>query len=530
MDDADWEVARLIPVSGINGADEQERRGSSALLAVLSSVKEFGRAITTPLGAPAGTIETFIEVPFQLGERTVRPDGVIRVSRGKQIWTALVEVKTGRNDLQADQLEAYIDVAREQQFDVVFTISNELVAAPGEHPTAVDKKKLRKVALLHMSWSQIHTEAVIERVNRSVADPDQAWILAELIRYLEHERSGAVDFDDMGKFWVPVRDATATRTLRPSDPGAADVVTRFGQLVSFAGMRLSRDLGVDVRPVLSKAELNDFASYQQKNVARLVGSGVLQGSLRVPNAVAPITIMADVRSGLVTCSIDIAAPSQGRNSTRVNWLTRQLVKAPDALLVEAWAAWARSPGSCHAISDVRTKPELLFDDPKKELRSFTVRLSAVAGTKRGQGRGTFVGSVLGLVDTFYEQVVQHLRPWTAPAPSPKGRQPSDSDDAADRDDITGELPLKTVQRASTIPDWKPPESPAEPPEDLEYTTQVPPSERTSVTDATTPPPSSDDDEIDAADAASPGPGTTGDQALPLVSAMPVGQATPSFGD
>ena len=81
MDDADWEVARLIPVSGINGADEQERRGSSALLAVLASVKEFGRAITVPLGAPAGAIETFIEVPFQLGERSVRPDGVIRVSR-----------------------------------------------------------------------------------------------------------------------------------------------------------------------------------------------------------------------------------------------------------------------------------------------------------------------------------------------------------------------------------------------------------------------------------------------------------------
>jgi hypothetical protein len=261
---ADWEVARLIPVSGINGSDEQERRGSSALLAVLASVKEFGRAITVPLGAPAGTIETFIEVPFQLGDRTVRPDGVIRVSRGKQVWTALVEVKTGRNDLQAAQLEAYLDVAREQQFDVVFTISNQLVGAPGEHPTEVDKKKLRKVNLLHMSWSQIHTEAVIQRVNRSVADPDQAWILAELIRYLEHERSGAVDFDDMGKSWVSVRDATATRTLRPIDPGAVDVVARFGQLVSFAGMRLSRKLGVDVRSALSKAELNDFAAYQQR--------------------------------------------------------------------------------------------------------------------------------------------------------------------------------------------------------------------------------------------------------------------------
>jgi hypothetical protein len=477
VDDADWEIARLIPVSGINGADEQERRGSSALLAVLASVKEFGRAITVPLGAPAGAIESFIEVPFQLGDRTVRPDGVIRVSRGKQVWTALVEVKTGRNDLQAAQLEAYLDVAREQQFDVVFTISNQLVAAPGEHPTSVDKKKLRKVALLHMSWSQIHTEAVIERVNRSVADSDQAWILAELIRYLEHERSGAVDFDDMGKFWVPVRDATATRTLRATDPGAADVVARFGQLVSFAGMRLSRNLGVDVRAIVSKAELKDFAAYQQNSVNHLIDAGVLQGSLRVPDAIAPITVMADVRSGLVTCSIDIASPSQGRNSTRVNWLTRQLTKAPDAVLIEAWATWARTPGPCHPIATVREKPELLFDDPKKELRTFTVRLSAVAGTKRGQGRGTFVGSVLTLVDTFYEQVVQYLKPWTPPAPTPKGRPASVADDGTDRDDIAGELPLKTVQHASSIPDWHPPDSSTEPPQDLEYTTNVPAPDR-----------------------------------------------------
>jgi len=186
MEESAWEPARLIPVSGINGADEQERRGVSALLAVLESVREFSRAILGPLGAPAGRVSAFIEVPFDLGDKKVRPDGVINVVYGRKTWTALVEVKTGRNDLQAAQLETYLDVARENGFDLVLTISNQINTAPGEHPTQVDKKKLRKVQLSHLSWSQIHTEAVIERVNRSVADPDQAWILSELIRYLEH--------------------------------------------------------------------------------------------------------------------------------------------------------------------------------------------------------------------------------------------------------------------------------------------------------------------------------------------------------
>ena len=467
MDEDGWEPARLIPVSGISGADEQERRGVSALLAVLGSVREFGRAIAGPLGAPSGTLSTFIEVPFALGDRTVRPDGLIRITRGQLTWTALVEVKTGRNDLNTEQLEAYLDVAREQQFDVVLTISNQLVTAPGEHPTPVDRKKLKKVSLQHLSWSQIHTEAVIERVNRSVADPDQAWILAELIRYLEHPRSGAVDFDDMGPSWVTVRNNVTTRTLRATDKNAAEVVGRYGQLVAFAGMRLSRTLGVDVRPALSRRDLKDIGALTQSGVARLVDTGILHGALQVPHAAAPIEVSADLRSGLVTCSITLAAPTQGRNTTRINWLTRQLGKAPDALMIESWAVWARTPGPCHSLADVRKTPEILLDDPKKELKSFTIRLSAVAGTKRGQGRGTFVGSILALVDSFYENVVQHVRPWTPPAPSVKIRA-ADDDTAAADDGISGELPLKSVQRATAAPEWDTPNADRE--DELQYST------------------------------------------------------------
>ena len=84
-----WEPARLIPVSGIRNAEEQERRATSALLAVLSAVDEFSLAITKPLGAIKGTCETYIEVPFELADgRKVRPDGLVRISRGKRFWTA----------------------------------------------------------------------------------------------------------------------------------------------------------------------------------------------------------------------------------------------------------------------------------------------------------------------------------------------------------------------------------------------------------------------------------------------------------
>ncbi len=450
-DESKWEAARLIPVSGISGSDEQERRGSSALLAVLQSVREFGRAITVPLGAPVGTISTFIEVPFARGDDHVRPDGVIRVERGRRSWTALVEVKTAQNDLQAPQLEAYLDVARENGFDAVLTISNELLAVAGEHPTTVDRKKLKKVQLHHLSWSQIHTEAVIERVNRSIADPDQAWMLAELIRYLEHPRSGAVDFEDMGRAWVAIRDSAADGSLRVNAKGVGEVVGRFSQLVAFAGMRLSRQLGVDVRPALTRKELQDVTGRTQRGVTALIDQGVLSGSLDVPHAAAVIGVTADLRAGRVSCSASIDAPGQGRPTTRVRWLLRQLATAPEGLLVESTTARARTAGPCYALAEVRAKPELLISDPTKDLRSFTLRLSARAGTKRGAGRGSFVTSVLDLVDVFYADVVQSLKPWTEPAPSVHSATSKSGDEEGQEGQIAGELPARTTPRDPPLP-------------------------------------------------------------------------------
>lgn len=50
-------------------------------------------------------------------------------------------------------------------------------------------------------------------------------------------------------------------------------------------------------------------------------------------------------------------------------------------------------------------------------------LSAPMGTKRGQGRGSFVSSVLDLVDDFYRSVVQGLRPWAAVPPKLRPAEP-----------------------------------------------------------------------------------------------------------
>jgi hypothetical protein len=411
MAEDSWLAARLIPTSGINGAEEQERRATSALLAVMSAVREFGRALTQPLGAPAGSVQTFIEVPFKLADGTFFPDGLIRVVRGQRQWTALVEVKTGSNELQAEQLECYLDIAREQGFDALITISNEIPPVPGLHPTRVDKRKLKKVALHHLPWSEVLTIAVMQKEYRGVVDADQAWVLGELIRYLEHPRSGALEFNDMGSSWVAVREAVNAGTLRPTDAVAPEVASRFDALVRFAGLKLGRQLGTEIMPAFSRRELAEPATRTQALVTQLTTTGTMTGALRIPGAVGALSVTADLRAARITCHVEADAPREGRPTTRVNWLVRQLKDAPDTVRLESYAAHSRGPGSAELLGAIRGNPGLLVGDPTKDLRSFRVAASSPAGTKRGAGRGSFIDSVLGAIDDFYEQVIQNLKPW-----------------------------------------------------------------------------------------------------------------------
>ncbi|PGH43082.1 stress response protein [Micromonospora sp. WMMA1996] len=415
MSEETWLAARLIPTSGINGAEEQERRATSALLAVMSAVREFGRVLTQSVGAPAGVVQTFIEVPFKLGNQQLFPDGLIRVSRGQRQWTALVEVKTGSNPLRSEQLEAYLDIAREQGFDALITISNEIAPVPGQHPTTVDRRKLRRVALYHLPWTEILTQAVIQKEYRGVADPDQAWVLGELIRYLEHPRSGALEFSDMGPAWVQVRDGVSAGTLRAGDGAAAQVAGRFDALIRYACLRLGRRLGTDVTPALSRRDLADPAARTQSLANQLANAGTLTGGIRIPGAVGHLHVTADLRAGQIVCHVDVDAPRSGRPTTRVNWLVRQLKDAPDTVRIEAFAMHARGGGATDLLRQIRAEPTTLISDPSRELRAFRIAQSMAAGTKRGSGRGAFIDSVLHAIDDFYEQIIQNLKPWM-PAP------------------------------------------------------------------------------------------------------------------
>ena len=104
MGEVEWKRARLFPVSGIGGADEQERREASALLAVVQSVREFGARSPFRWARPPA-LSACIEVPFTDGDKKLRPDGLVQVVSGGRTWTALEEVKTGQHELIPGQID-----------------------------------------------------------------------------------------------------------------------------------------------------------------------------------------------------------------------------------------------------------------------------------------------------------------------------------------------------------------------------------------------------------------------------------------
>lgn len=416
------ERARLIPVSGIKGQTEAEDRATSALLAVLSVVRPFSMALLGPLGATrakSARVEAFIQPVIDVDDGTVRPDGLIRVSVGKRVaYEALVETKTGTAKLDAAQINTYLDAARAAGVDAVVTISNEIAPAPGVHPT--DGLRVRsnsKVAVHHLSWMLIMSEAVKEHAHRGVDDPEQAWILEELIRYMSHPKSGVLDFADMGDNWTAVRDGAVEGSLSRNSPEAVEVCQRWDQLLRVAALRLGTEIGSDVTEVIPRAHQQNPRLRNKEFVQSLCADGTLTGVLRVPDAIADISVTADVRTSRLILQTSFGAPNDRTPRAAVVWLTRQLKAADGSLLVDSYARKAKHPVTA-SLEELRDDPRNGLGPAKQMPARFHLRYSAPMGQgRRSTRKKGFIDSVLDAVIGFYGDVLQDLKPFVPSAPA-----------------------------------------------------------------------------------------------------------------
>ena len=161
---------------------------------------------------------------------------------------------------------------------------------------------------------------------------------------------------------------SALRKVKPARPAHRSQLDEFGERVRDRTLRavlqeINRRLEIQVAAI--KAEQAEATADIRAEIDR---------------------ITADLRAATLTCHVDLDAPREGRATTRVNWLIRQLKNTPDSARVECYTAHARGSSSAELLRTIRDNPASLITDPTKEIRTFRVATNSNLGAKRGRGR------------------------------------------------------------------------------------------------------------------------------------------------
>ncbi|MGW6952843.1 TerD family protein [Streptomyces xanthophaeus] len=402
-----WHPARLFPVPSLKSDREREVRATSVLLSVMEQVPELGRHLTAAFGAPAGRMQTFTEVPLPHGDTPKRPDGVIRVERAGKLWTALVETKTNGNPLKAEQVQQYVDIAARRGYEAVITLSND-VALEGAAMVDVktDGRRKHKVSLWHLSWAEVTHQAQMLIRHEGVGNAAHAWLLQELLEYLQHENSGCHGFQNMGPAWVPVRRGIEDETLSTGDPRAVDVVESWERLIRQVCLRLGGELGQKALPVQRARRGSDPGARRATAAEKLCAQGKLSAELRVDGASVVIAVTADLRTGKLRASVDVPAPEGASPLATAKRLVRMLGDAPADLHVESLVEEQNGPRG--TLERLRPEPGDLLPRDGAPLTGFRLSLIKGMGNTRGNTESGFIRSVDDAVDRFYHSVVVHL--------------------------------------------------------------------------------------------------------------------------
>lgn len=416
------ERARLFPILA---ETSKEGRTLSIFLATLAAVRELRINLLAEIGQKVGAtakLRTYTEVEFKCarGETNYgRPDGLLVLDSWGRRWTALVEAKVGKSDLTQEQLERYLEVAKQNKIDAVITISNQFSAVPQHHPIKVSSK-YKGVELYHFSWMHILTEAELLTVNRNIEDDDQSYMLKEFRRFISHESAGVQGFDQMPPSWSEVvTKAKAGGILQPGSEVKA-VAEAWQQEARDLCLILSRQLQRQVSQRLSRAAMSNPEVRFQEDVDSLCKEQRLEVGVDVPDAASPLNVVVDLRSRTIRVSMNLKAPADRLSSkARLNWLLRQIPEdAEENLHIRCY--WpGRAPATQFPIALLREDASRIEEGKgKMQVTSFDVVWLADLG-RRFEQRRNFIDDLEGAVPAFYDKIGQRLKAWQAPAPKLK---------------------------------------------------------------------------------------------------------------
>jgi hypothetical protein len=343
-----------------------------------------------------------------------------------------VETKTNGNALKSEQVQNYMDIAARRGYEAVITLSND-VALEGSPLVEVktDGRRKHKVALWHLSWAEVAHQAQMLIRHEGVGNAAHAWLLQELLHYLQHENSGCHGFQNMGPSWVPVRNGIDEETLSQGDPRAVEVVESWERLIRQVCLRIGGELGQKALPVQRTQRGTTALSRRSAHADRLCEEGRLAAELRVDGSPGTITIVADLRTGKLRTSVEIPVPEGAYPLTSAKRLMRQLAEAPADLHVETLVEGQNGPRG--TLERLRPEPGDVLPRDGGRITGFRLSLFKGMGATRGNAETGFIRSVDNAVDHFHSHVITHLaqaerrtrrasaqEPGGTPVPAPAG--------------------------------------------------------------------------------------------------------------
>lgn len=429
--------ARLIPVV----ADpKKEQRTLSVVLSAMRGVFEFRKAVFGSINVPAGKqarLEAWTEVTFAKGDRgdtkppkQGRPDGLLILRTGKRKCVILVEAKIGNAEIEEEQLKEYLQTAIQHRIDTIVTISNQFVADPTHCPVSVPKNLAKNIGLFHWSWTYLLTQATLLLDGDEIQSPDQRYLLQEVVRYLSHDSSGINRFNRMNREWKDVvRKVKANASLNRNSEEVEKTVSSWHQEQRDLCLLMSQRLGRSLNLRLPRSHRTDPQKRLWDDSKVLASERKLRCTLRIPDAVADLDIVADLATQTVVCSMRLDAPKDKvKETSRVNWLTRQL-KDTETQDVYVKAYRPRKAENTQALlSEVAEDPKVLSsnqgDTKKKSVAPTAFEIFYVKDLAgKFSGNKAFIDELEQAVPYFYEQIGQHLQ---SPPKKPPQMKISDS--------------------------------------------------------------------------------------------------------
>lgn len=422
------QLARLIPTVADS---KKEERATSSLLASFMVVPAFAREVLSNAGAPVGKrlkIVCYTEVTLKATgkDKKPRPDGLIVISNGSKKWTALVESKIGNAELTQNQVEEYLEIAKKHSINALITISNQFATTPTHHPLSVSKVKLRSVELYHFSWLSLKSKAVLLTGSKKLDDPEQAFILSELVRYLDNDYSGVASLTKMPSNWKDVCNAVQQGTTINREC-IEESVSGWHQLLRHLALNLSMDIGQPIDVALSRARGKNADLNLSEDCKHLSDEGNLNAEFDIPNAASKLALSADFLRRTINISMKLNAPNdKSRATASINWITRQL-RGKELANVSIRAYWPkRTPMTGGPLDEVIEDPASIIPSGISELPRYLEVARVIDLAANFKGTNMFVKVASIEFPLFYKDVGQHLSKWVPKAPKVKGPKHTES--------------------------------------------------------------------------------------------------------